>query len=265
MVKVALTSCLIAALSAASAYAQAVTVAEPTGEAAVASTTDKQHWSDLDSILRNAEGHPNEIWRLHGAESAARGDWKDAYGFFRRAARYADKYSQHRISLMYWHGVGVAPDRALAYAWADLAAERMYPQFVLLREKMWAQMDEGQRKQAIAEGQAIYDEFGDAVAKKRFADAMAQAKRRTTGSHTGFVGTLVVQAPGSGGNLSGGPGSAKVSELYEQSRWDVKNYWKIEEVMWSIGFVDVGPLERVEGAAPPPPTSPTSPTPAGGG
>lgn len=253
MYKVAIAGCLAAALTATSAFAQAPPVAEPAGEAAVASSTDKQHWSDLDSILRNAVGHPNEIWRLQGADSAAKGNWKDAYRFFRRAARYADKYSQHRISLMYWHGVGVSRDRALGYAWADLAAERQYPQFLLMREKMWTQMDEAERKRAVAQGQAIYDEFGDAVSKPRFADAMALAKRQVTGSHTGFVGTLLVQAPGPGGSLSGGPGSAKVSEIYEQSRWDVKNYWKIEDVLWKNGNVDVGPLERVEGAPPPAP------------
>jgi len=152
---------------------------------------------------------------------------------------------------MDWHGVGVPHDRALGYAWADLAAERMYPQFLLLREKMWAQMDAAERKAAIEQGQAIYDEFGDAVAKKRFADAIAQTKRQITGSRTGFVGTLVVQAPGPGGSLSGGPGSAKVSEIYAQSRRDVKNYWKIEDVLWKDGSVDVGPLERVGGAPPP--------------
>lgn len=238
------------ALAAAPASAQGPSVTGPTGEAAVASPTDKQHWSDLDSILRNSVGHPNETWRLHGADAASRGAWKEASGYFRRAARYADKYSQHRLSLMYWHGVGVPLDRALGYAWADLAAERMYPQFVLLREKMWAQMDGAERKAAIEQGQAIYDEFGDAVAKKRFADAMAQAKRQITGSRTGFVGTLVVQAPGPGGSLSGGPGSAKVSEIYAQSRWDVDDYWKIEDVLWKDGSVDVGPLERVGGAPP---------------
>lgn len=240
-------------LAAAPALALEPSVDEPTGEAAVASPTDKQHWSDLDSILRNAVGHPNETWRLHGADAASRGSWSQAAVYFRRAARYADKYSQHRLSLMHWHGVGVPPDRARGYAWADLAAERMYPQFVLLREKMWAQLDQVERKAAIEQGQAIYDEFGDAVAKKRFAAAIGQTKRQITGSRTGFVGALVVQAPGPGGSLSGGPGSAKVSEIYAQSRWDVEDYWKIEDVLWNSSSVDVGPLERVGGAPSPPP------------
>lgn len=261
MYKEAIAGCLAAVLAAGSAFAQQPTVPEPSGEAAVASTTDKQHWSDLDTLLRNAIGHPNEIWRLHGADAASRGAWSQAFDYFRRASRYADKYSQHRISLMYWHGVGVPRDRVLGYAWADLAAERMYPQFVLLREKMWAELDASERKRAIAKGQGIYDEFGDAVAKKRFADAIAQSKRQVTGSRTGFVGTLIVQAPGPGGSLSGGPGSAKVSEIYEQSRWDVDNYWKIEDVLWKNGNVDVGELERVEGAPPPP----SAPQPADGG
>jgi len=78
-------------LAASSAFAQEPSVAEPAGEAAVASPTDKQHWSDLDSILRNSVGHPNETWRLHGAcmaptpRRAARGRTPPAISDARRA------------------------------------------------------------------------------------------------------------------------------------------------------------------------------------
>lgn len=223
---------------------------ELSGSAAVSASTDKQHWSDLDGMLRNTVGHPNEYWRLQGADAASAGRWNDAFSHFRRAARFADKYSQHRISLMYWHGVGVEQNHALAYAWADLAAERLYPQFVLLREKMWSELTVGEREQAIKVGQDVYAEYGDAVAKKRFADAMAQAKRQTTGSHTGAItSNLIVQSPGTGGSLSGagGPG---VADLYADARWDIERYWKVEDVMWSDGSVNVGNLEIVDTTAP---------------
>lgn len=237
---------VFAALLAVAASAHAA-VPDADASAAVASSTDKQHWSDLDGLLRNAHGHPNEYWRLQAADAASQKRWSDAFELFRRAARYADKYSQHRVSLMYWHGVGVAKDRALAYAWADLSAERMYPQFVLQREKMWLQLSEAERAEAVAKGQAVYDEFGDHVAKKRFTDAMAHAKRQVTGSRTGSVGNLAVTSPGAGNSLTG-LGGPSVGEIYADARWDEERYWKVEDALWKNGSVNVGELETVDSA-----------------
>jgi uncharacterized protein len=64
-----------------------------------------------------APGHPNERFRFSGAKGAAAGLWQYAFASFRRAARYADKYSQHRISMLYWHGCNVDRDPSAAYAW----------------------------------------------------------------------------------------------------------------------------------------------------
>ena len=85
--------------------------------------TDKT-FMQLDAAVMASKDKPNEAERLYGLKAYQRGSYHDAAEHFRIAAQYADKYSQHYLSLMYWHGVGVAPDRVQAYVWADLAAER---------------------------------------------------------------------------------------------------------------------------------------------
>jgi TPR repeat protein len=71
--------------------------------------------------------HPDLGDRKLGMEAFKRGSFDYAARYFQWAARYADKPSQAMLGSMYWSGQGVQQDRALAYAWMDLAAERGYP------------------------------------------------------------------------------------------------------------------------------------------
>jgi hypothetical protein len=209
----------------------------------VVADTDHAGAGDFDERTRLSRTFPNELYRLYGGESAAKGDWGDAMRNFRRAARYADKYSQHRISLMYWHGVGVERDPALAYAWADLAAERMYPTFVVLREKMWLELDEAQRARAVREGGVLYAQFGDPFAKPRLERAIARHRSQMTGSRVGYDdGRLYVYAPGAG---SASPvdvmASYDLRPMYADWRMDADRYWAVEDAIWQRGSVEVGP------------------------
>ncbi|RPE80024.1 sel1 repeat family protein [Vulcaniibacterium tengchongense] len=231
------------------ALAVAARAAEPPVAAqAVVADTDRMHARDYDRRTRLARTHPNELWRLYGGDAAAKGQWRDALRHFRRAARHADKYSQHRISLMYWHGVGVGRDRALAYAWADLAAERLYPGFVVLREKMWLELGRDERERALREGGALYAEFGDAAAKPRLQRAILKARSRTTGSRTGYTdGRLQVSGPT--GAAPGGPGDFDLSAIYADWRLDARAYWAVEDAIWKHGNVEVGPATAVDDPA----------------
>lgn len=209
-----------------------------------ASPTDRQHWQQREAALRVAASHPNELWRLHGAEAAAAGQWRDAFRHFRNAAQYADKYSQHRISLLYWHGAGVARDPVLAYIWADLAAERGYPQFVALREKMWETLSPAEQARVRSDGPALHREFGDETAKPRLARAVSRAKRAITGSRVGNIGKLQVNAPGADGDALGGIGGADIATYLHENRWDPERYWAVEDALWKQGQVEVGPVQR---------------------
>ena len=221
----------------------------PEALAAVVAPTDRMSASDLDERTRLSGDFPNERHRLYASESAAQGRWDDALRQFTLAARYADKYSQHRISLMYWHGVGVERDPALAYAWADLAAERLYPSFVVLREKMWLELDEAQRAAALREGAALYAQYGDEVAKPRLAAAILRHKTQITGSHVGYHdGRLIVSAPGPGAeSAADSVGSIDLRPMYAAWRMDPDRYWAVEDAIWKDGAVEVGPARKASG------------------
>lgn len=241
---------LFATFTLAAALAGASGLEAPSAEAveAVLADTDRMTLRDFDQRTRLSNELPNERYRLYAAQSAVSGNWGDALRQFRKAARYADKYSQHRLSLMYWHGVGVERDPAKAYAWADLAAERAYPTFLVLREKMWLELDDAQRERAQHEGVALYAEYGDKVAKPRLAKAMLDARTRMTGSRTGYDdGRLQVYAPGDGpAGMGGGADQVEMSAMYASWRLDPKRYWAVEDAIWKHGNVEVGPATKTD-------------------
>lgn len=244
---------LLFALAALAPVAGAAVPAAPATPAQLATAeTDRIDARDFDARQRLTATHPNERHRLYGAEAAGKGQWREAAGHFRRAARYADKYSQHRLSLIHWHGLDGPADPALAYAWADLAAERGYPQFLVLREKMWLELDPAQRERALREGHALYAEFGDATAKPRFERAVTRARRQITGSRTGAGAdqTLVFAASG-GASIFDSSAALDLRPMYAAWRLDARRYWAVEDAVWQNGSVEVGPSETLSPAGRP--------------
>lgn len=220
--------------------------------------TDAKAMDEYDQLAKMAANHPNELHRIYAAKAAASGHWSDAAKHFRKAARYADKYSQHRLSMLYWHGIGVGKDPVEAYVWADIAAERGYPQFLAIREKMWAALTPDQQAAVPARGAARYKEFGDPAAKPRFAAALAKGKSKVTGSRTGFANHLAIVTRGTGISLFGDGGGVNLERMYEASRTDPKKYWEFEDHAWKNVTVTVGDLVSTtkQPAAPAPTEAP---------
>ena len=162
------------------------------------------HAQHDEELVLNTEGflraHPDLKNRSRGMNAYDAGRHDEALTYFRRAARYADKPSQAMVGEMLWNGEGGVRDPALAYAWMDLAAERGYPGFTIMRERYLAALDEAQRADAIARGEEVYAEYGDDVAQPRIANVLRRERRRVTGSRLGYVGFLQVTVPGPGGN-----------------------------------------------------------------
>jgi hypothetical protein len=246
-------------LSALCAPALAQPIAPQAGEAAVAIETDAEALSRFDMLLARSTYHLNERHRVYAQKAAAGGRWSEAAQSFRKAARYADKYSQHRLSLLYWHGVGVREDRVEAYLWADIAAERGYPQFLAIRERMWRALTPEQQTDVARRGPALYAEFGDPVAKRRFEIALGRSRTEVTGSRTGSVGFVEVT---SGDRLRGvlpdPEVEAVLAQLHSPERTDPERYWAQEDRVWKSATVRVGEIEAVDkpaepAAGPPPP------------
>lgn len=112
---------------------------------------------DIQGQVKSSRGRPNEEQRLRGLMSYQNGEYGDAVAAFERAAHYADKFSQHYLSLIHWHGVGVRPDPVQGYIWADLAAERGSPRLLAIREKMWSQLTPRQQAEAAERGVDDYE------------------------------------------------------------------------------------------------------------
>lgn len=191
--------------------------------------------------------HQDLKYRLLGLEAYKKKEFEDALRFFRRASYFADKPSQGMVAEMYWNGEGTPRDRALAYAWMDLAAERGYEGFIRLRERYWNALDEAERSRAIAEGQAIYARFGDEAAKPRYEVQLRRARKEITGSRTGFNRGVQLEIPGPAGSQT-----IEGSKFYDERYWDAKKYWAWQDRIWAkprIGKVTVGDTETVTKSA----------------
>lgn len=199
-----------------------------------------------DQLLLSAgflTGHPDLRYRLLGLKRFKAGETPAAFKFYQRAAYYADKPSQGMVAEMLWTGQGVAQDRALAYAWMDLAAERGYAGFRGLRELYWSELGEEERARAIREGEGIYAKYGDAVAQSRLATVLRRERRRMTGSRTGFTGNLQIYIPGPDGFTA-----IDGSKFYDERYWDPKQYQTWHDNVWMnprVGRVNVGDIQQI--------------------
>lgn len=217
--------------------------------------------TQIERALEVAKGHPNERWRAHGIKAYNSGHPDEATQYFERAARYADKYSQHRLSLLYWDGEGVAKNRGQAYIWSDLAAERGNKRFLAIREKMWAQLGAAERAQVEAEGPDFYARYGDDAAKPKLAKEMKRFARNITGSRVGYDNSnrsIVGGGPinGSFGNATPGmlnagfvaAGIYSNEEMYGEGRVDPERYWQTQDALHETdeGQVDIGELEAAD-------------------
>lgn len=208
--------------------------------------------------------HPDQYYRRTAMQHWENGEPEAAHRDFLSAAKYADKTSQLSLALQYWTGSGVAADRPTAYAWADLAAERGYPDFLSVRERMWAELTPEEQARAVEIGTRLYAQYGDDVAKKRLERLLRKGLGKKTGTRTASnvseVGVIHVdggaraalQAGFNAGNLSSfvkGAKAAAATRLdlpyWDERNWKPQEYWATQDALWKPdprGTVTVGPL-----------------------
>lgn len=218
-------------------------------------TTEERPPDPLDDPVLLAmgalDGHPDLLFRQWGMNALRKKQYDRAMAYFRRASFHADKPSQGMIAEMLWNGTGVARDRAAAYAWMDLAAERGYPLFAIQREKYWQALTEAERASAIEEGQQLYARFGDSAAKPRYAARMRWQQKEATGSRLGSFAGASVKATLPGMSEDSEGISVDASKLHDKRYWDTDKYWEDTDRLWGrlrTGTVRVGELERVDEA-----------------
>lgn len=188
--------------------------------------------------------HPDLRYRRNGFMALERGAHAQALLHFRRAAEYSDKPSQAMVAELYWSGSGVAQDRALAYAWMDLAAERGYPTFVAYREQYWNALTDAERGRIADVGTPLYARYGDAVAVPRMEHMLRKGRMHYTGSIVGHVAPRLavwVSSP------SGGMMSIRGDQAYQKRFWAAKEYfaWQDEILDRPLGgIVEVGTVTQ---------------------
>jgi uncharacterized protein len=191
------------------------------------------------------ESHPDLKYRTLAFQSYKKADYKQAMEHFMRAAFYADKPSQAMVAEMHWKGEGTAIDKATAYAWIDLAAERQFVNLLAVRERYWKGMSAEEQARAVEIGQGVYAKYGDEVAKKRLESKLRAARMRTTGSRTGAVGALTIEIAGPDGESVPVDGS----QFYNEQYWRSDKYWAWQDKTWetmSRGKVNTSDLKPVE-------------------
>lgn len=211
----------------ADAFAASTSSSRDSAEAAVIADTDQATSDAFDFLSLYSDGYHNEYYRYKAIREATKGDWRHAANLFEIAARYGDKYSQHRLSLMYWHGVGVTRDPVEAYVWADMAAERGYPVFLAIREKLWGELTDEQKVEVPSRGVKRYAIYGDDVALPKFRGIVAKKRAQVTGSHAGHANNLTLR--------SGIP--------MPMWRLDADEYIARTDIAWKRGHVEVGDIE----------------------
>lgn len=187
--------------------------------------------------------HKDILWRRQGMEAYNRKNYKRAMENLMIAARYGDKPSQAMIAEMYWNGTGVSEDRALAYAWMDLAAERHYTQFVAKREFYWQRLTATQQQEALSVGQGIYAKYGDQVAVPRIDRLLTRANRDITGTRVGQIGRMRVLLRMDNGEFALFNGY----QVYQPDYWRPKQYHQWKDAHWEErygGDVTVGKLRQ---------------------
>ena len=219
--------------------------------------------------------HPDEHYRRLGFDAWKEGHRDAAVRYLQHAARYADKGAQLGLAFVYLEGTGAAAaDPVTAYAWSDLAAERGYKEFLVVRERIWKSLDATQQQRARQVGTRLYAEYGDAVAKPRLEALLRAGLARKTGSRTGTgTGTLAVAQIGPSQRASilahagshptaasaNGP-SLQLAILFESltgdadpyyysdANWQPEQYWARKDAIWRKveGAVEIAPLKPIE-------------------
>ncbi|HIE0128911.1 Sel1-like repeat sequence [Stenotrophomonas maltophilia] len=196
------------------------------------------------------DSHPDLFWRSMAQRAERDKQPAKALVYYKRSARYADKFSQAMVARLYQEGVGTGADPVMAYIWMDLAAERMYHDFLVLREHYWARLDPLQQAQAIERGQQVYADYGDRVAKPRMERALSDGRRQITGSRVGYVSSalVVVQRRGDEQGIAT-PGNI----VYDNDYWKAADYWCLQDNYWRPALapsIEIGAPQQIRDGGP---------------
>ena len=189
--------------------------------------------------------HYDQVFRWRAMAAFEEGNVASAIENFERAARYADKPSQFALGVIHMKGDGVPRDRALAFAWLDVAAERGYEEIVEQRDLLWDQMTDGERAAGEYLSKRLFKKYGDDKAKRRHRSKTMAALQHSLGKSKSVRDDVIVTdlMNCSAGSVDFSRGNPCSERDFFASRFDPERYWKVQDAAWGRGgIVDVGPV-----------------------
>lgn len=180
-----------------------------------------------------------------GRRAYRAGMHRTAFMHYRNAARWADKFAQYNVGVMYLRGEGVEFDPIRGWAWIQLAAERNYPQFEETADDLFELLGEKQQRLArnILE-QELLPKYGDEVKIERADREMRSLLRKATGTRTGSQGFLAMLTVYDGSGIP-----RRGTEYYDSKKWDFRRVVEFETrlmIQSAGGRADVGEFEVLE-------------------
>ena len=173
----------------------------------------------------------------------AAGQYGSAMAKYKAAARWADKFAQYNIGVMYLRAEGVEFDPVKAWAWLELAAERDYPQLVEAADDSTIS---SMRRSETRPGtwNASWPRYGEKPESSLPPGKCARTTPGATGSRAGggaFLSYLTI--------IDGSGQTRRGDEYYAAEKWDFERIIEYEtRVMFAIanGNVELGELELID-------------------
>lgn len=196
------------------------------------------------NINNYADNAPGTQFLERGNMFYRQGDYEEAVGNYRLAARWADKLAQFNLGMMYVNGDGVERDPLRGWAWIKLSAERGYPKNVQLAEEIWDQLDPQHRK--IAKrilNEELKPEFGDEVAVPRTTNEMKRMLARKTSGGSRVGANRVAYVTARDGTFMSG------DQFFRDELWDFRKIVQFETRLHKsigAGRVTLGDFETVD-------------------
>lgn len=114
-------------------------------------------------------------------------------------APLGDKYAQYMVGFMHLTGTGVPEDAIEASAWYRLAAERSYPEFVAVRDRLLEAFSEPDLLNSDQQYRALRRKYSDLVILERLIREDLKLLEPSTGSRlAGSSSAITVLEPRSG-------------------------------------------------------------------
>jgi hypothetical protein len=175
------------------------------------------------------------------------GEYERAHFIYRKElAPIGDKYAQYMVGFMYLTGTGVAEDPVLASAWYRLAAERSFPEFIMVRDELLDDLDESQLRESDREYLRLRREYSDLVLLQESIEKILGENAVTTGSRLqGGSRSVTIVDPRTGNNSASDLNNLRAQIRVEKQLQLLDKLLGGDVIETDPGRVNLRELERI--------------------